>query len=502
MNNSVNFRRIMAKPITILFASSEIFPYVKFGGVADFSFSYTLALRSLGHDVRVMMPRYGNISERKHQIHFIRRLQDIPINIANKDELFTVKSSSISNSRWKVQSYITTNSYYFDQRKGIYHDPITNKPYTDNDERFILFSHSVVKTCLLLNWFPEILHINDWYTALVPVFAKVLFPNKFKKTKFVLTVHNFANQGEFPEETFNKLGLPDEIKKDFIHNGKINFLKAGILYSDHITTVSPTYAQEVLQNSEYTNGLNEILINLEGKFTGILNGIDQYQWNPKIDDDIACTLNDSNINHFKLCNKEDLMRNLGLPFNPDVPLIGMISHLDVNKGIRLLLEAMDKIMKEDLILVLLGTGKSDLTRRLEKASLKHSNKFIFKNIYDEKLAHRIEAGSDLFLMPSIYEPCGYNAMYSIIYGTVPIVRATGGLIDSVEHFDPSKGTGTGFLFTEPNVTSLVAVLKQALSYYKNKEIWNQILNNCLQKQFFWQNSIDEYIEIYRQLIKT
>lgn len=492
----------MAKSFTVLFASSEIFPYIKFGGVADFSFSYTLALRGLGHDVRVMMPRYGNISERKHQIHFIKRLQDIPIKIADREELFTVKSSSITNTRYKVQSYITTNAFYFDQRKGIYHDPTTKKPYPDNDERFTLFSYSVIKTCLLLNWFPEILHINDWYTALAPVFAKVLFPNKFKKTKFVLTVHNFANQGEFPIETFDKLGIPPEVKEHFLHNGKINFLKAGILYSDYITTVSPTYAQEVLQNSEYTQGLNEILLNLDGRFLGILNGIDPYQWNPRIDNDIACNLIDSNFDKYKQCNKEDLLKHLGLMFNPDIPVIGMISHLDSNKGIRLLLEAMDKIMKENVILILLGTGESDLTRRLERAAQKYPNKLIFKNIYDEKLAHRIEAGSDIFLMPSIYEPCGYNAMYSIVYGTVPIVRATGGLIDSVEPFDPTKGTGTGFVFSEPTVTALITTLKQALATFKNKEVWKQVINNCLQKQFYWKNTIDKYVEVYRLLIKT
>lgn len=492
----------MAKSISVLFAASEIFPYVKFGGIADFSFSYTLALRGLGHDVRVMMPRYGNISERKYQIHFIKRLQDIPIKIAERNEVFTVKSSSITNSRYKVQSYITTNSYYFDQRKGIYHDPITKKPYGDNDERFTLFSYSVIKTCLLLNWFPEILHINDWYLALVPGFAKILYPNKFKKTKFVLTVHNFANQGEFPEKTFDKLGLPSEIKSNFIHNGKVNFLKAGLLYSDYITTVSPTYAQEVLQNSEYTGGLNEILLNLNGKFSGILNGIDPYQWNPHVDNDIACTLNDSNFEQYKQCNKEDLLKQLGLPFSFDIPIVGMISNLDVNKGIRLLLDAIDKIMKEDLILVLLGTGEPDLTRRLERASQKYPNKFIFKNIFDEKLAHQIEAGSDMFLMPSLYEPCGYNAMYSIAYGTVPIVRATGGLVDSIEPFDPDKRTGTGFVFAEPSSAALISILKQALSAYRNKEIWNDIIKNCLQKQFFWENTIDQYVEIYRQLIKT
>lgn len=491
----------MAKSISVLFAASEVFPYVKFGGIADFSYSLTLALRALGHDVRVMMPRYGNISERKYQIHFIKRLQDIPIIIAGREELFTVKSSSISNPRYKVQSYITTNSFYFDQRKAIYHNPLDGKPFPDNDERFILFSQSVVTTCLLLNWFPEIIHCNDWHTSLVPVLAKTLYPNKFKKTKFVLTVHNFSNQGEFPESTFDKIGLPQEVKENLIHNGKFNFLKGGLIYSDYIVTVSQTYAKEVLQDENHTNGLNKILVQKNSNFNGILNGVDPWQWNPRFDDDIACQLQNSDFESYKQCNKEDLLKNLGLEPNLDLPLVGMISHLDVNKGIKLLIEAMDKIMKEELVLVLLGTGAPNLTKKLQKLAEKYPNKFIFKNVYDEQLAHKIEAGSDIFLAPSIYEPCGYNAIYSVIYGTIPLVRATGGLLDTIEPFVPKTGEGFGFIFVEPTPTALVKKLKEVLEIYKNREIWRKITLNCLNKKFQWKETAEQYVEIYRSLIK-
>ncbi|MFN3306673.1 MAG: glycogen synthase [Candidatus Kapaibacteriota bacterium] len=491
----------MAKSITVLFASSEIFPYIKFGGVADFSFSFTLALRALGHDVRVMMPRYGNISERKHQIHLIKRLVDIPIKIAGKEELITVKSSSISNQRYKVQSYITTNSFYFDQRKAIYNDPTSGKPFSDNDERFILFSQSVITTCLLLNWFPEILHCNDWQTALIPVIAKALYPNKFKKTKFVLTVHNFANQGEFPVETFDKIGLPEEFKEKLLHKGKINFLKGGILFSDYITTVSPSYAQEALQDESHTNGLNKILLERNNSFAGVLNGIDPWQWNPRVDDDIVCKLQNSNFETYKKCNKEDLLKRVGLEPNLDVPLVGMISHIDENKGFKLLIDAFDKIMKENLYLILLGTGDQNLTKKLNKLAEKYSKKFDFKNIYDEQLAHKIEAGSDLFLMPSIYEPCGYNAMYSIVYGTVPIVRATGGLQDSVEPYEPTTEKGVGFVFSEPTPNALIGKLKEAISVYQKKELWYKLTNNCLEKHFNWKDSAEQYVEIYKSLLK-
>jgi starch synthase len=492
----------MAKATSVLFVASEIFPYVKFGGVADFAFSFSLALRGMGHDVRVMMPRYGNISERRHHIHFIKRLTDIPLKIADHEELITVKSSSISNTRYKVQSYITTNFNYFDQRKAIYHDPQTGLPFPDNDERFILFSRSVVETCLLLNWFPEIIHCNDWQTALVPVIAKSLYPNKFRKTRFVLTVYNFANQGEFPESTFDKIGLPPETKSNLMWNGKFNFLKGGIVYSDYITTVSPTYAEEVLQKPEISSGLNEILLSRNNNFCGIMNGIDPWQWNPRFDNDIACPLNNSNFDIYKSSNKQDLLKSLGISANTNIPVIGMISHLEENKGIRLLIDSLSKLMKEDIIIVLLGMGAPNLTKQLEKASQKYVGKFIFKNIFDERLAHKIEAGSDIFLMPSIYEPCGYNAIYSIVYGTVPIVRATGGLLDSVEQFDPKTKKGTGFFFNEPTPTELVQVVKEVLNYYHDNETWKTIVSNCLQKQFLWRDSIDKYVEIYRQLLKT
>ncbi|MCX7880822.1 MAG: glycogen synthase [Ignavibacteria bacterium] len=492
----------MGKSISVLFVSSEIFPYIKFGGVADFSYSFSLALKALGHDVRVMMPRYGNISERKYQIHFIRRLENIPVKIAGKDEIITVKSSSFCNPRYKVQSYITTNSFYFDQRKGIYSDPTNGKPYSDNDERFILFSQSIIISCLQLNWFPEIIHCNDWQTALVPVLAKVLYPNKFKKTKFVLTVHNFVNQGVFPPETFNKTGLPEEVRDSLIHNGSFNFLKGGLIYSDYITTVSPTYAQEVLQSNEHTNGLNQILLSKTNSFKGILNGIDPWQWNPRFDTDIACKLEDSNFDQYKKCNKEDLMRILGIKADPNTPLIGMISHIEPQKGIKLLLESLDGIMKENLVFVLLGTGAKDLTTRLEKAAQKYPEKFIFKNVYDEVLAHKLEAGSDMFLIPSIYEPCGFNAMYSVVYGTVPIVRATGGLIDSIEEYNSKTGEGIGFVFTEPTPSSLLKKIKEALNAYKDTEVWKTIVNNCLAKHFDWKEHAEQYVEIYRSLIKT
>ncbi len=492
----------MAKTISVLFVASEIFPYVKFGGVADFSFSFSLALRGMGHDVRVMMPRYGSISERKHHIHFIKRLQDIPLKIADREELITVKSSAISNARYKVQSYITTNLYYFDQRKGIYFDPQTGLPFPDNDERFILFSRSVVETCLLLNWFPEIIHCNDWQTGLVPVIAKTLYPNKFRKTRFVFTVHNFANQGEFPESTFEKTGLPQEIKDRLLWNGKFNFLKAGITYSDYVTTVSPTYAEEVMQNPEISSGLNEILLSRNNNFCGIMNGIDPWQWNPRFDNDISCTLSNSNFESYKICNKQDLLKSLGVTADINTPIIGMISHIEENKGIKLLIRSLNKLMKEKIILILLGTGKINLTKQLENLSQKYPGKFIFKNIYDESLAHKIEAGSDIFLMPSIYEPCGYNAIYSIIYGTVPIVRATGGLLDSVEQFNPQTKRGTGFFFNEQTPTALVQTVKEVLNYFNDKEIWKTIVSNCLQEQFLWKDSIDRYVEIYRQLLKT
>jgi starch synthase len=490
----------MPKPLNILFVASEIYPIAKTGGVADVAYGLPLALRDLDHDVRVMLPKYGAISERKNRIHEINRLKDVPITVGSTQELATVKSSSIVNTRTKVQAYMTTNRHYFDSKWGLYNDPETGEEYLDNDERFIFFCRSVIQTCLLLGWFPHIVHCNDWHTALVPALMKVQYPDKFKNTKVVFTIHNIANQGVFPfKETFRKIGLPDNVADEFKHKGKLNFMKAGLVYADHITTVSPTYGKELLNDTELTNGLNAILKKRKQAFTPILNGIDTTIWTPEKDKLIVKRFDIDSLDK-KASNKEALVEKFGLEYDADTPVIAMISRLVEQKGLGLLEKAADKLFAENIQLVVLGEGDKDIEDWLRSMAKQYPSKVAVKIGFDEPLSHLIEAGADMFLMPSFFEPCGLNQMYSMAYGTVPIVRATGGLVDTVQEFNPSNGTGTGFVFTKYDAADMMKAIQRALTAFSNKEQWSLIMRNGMMVDNSWSNSSRKYEEIYRKLL--
>ncbi len=485
----------MEKPLSILFVASEVFPFAKVGGVADIAFSLPLALREYGHDVRVMLPRYGCVSERKYRIHEINRLRDMSIPINNTTELATVKSSSIQNARAKVQAYITTNEKYFNAKKGIYSNPKTGKEYPDNDERFIFFCRSVIDSCRLLQWYPDVIHCNDWQTAMVPAYAKVLFPEEFKNTKIVFTIHNFSQQGEFPLESFDKTGLPGKAKTAFTHNKKLNFMKAAIKYADFITTVSKTYAEDILKDSKYSNGLNAVLKKEQKKFKGILNGLDIWTWNPKRDKLIKKKYSNK-YNEYKSANKAELLKRFDLQGEDDTPVIAMITRLDEHKGIPLLLTALPEILKNDVRFVLLGEGQSELKKQLKLIAQKYESKMSIKFEFEEELAHLVEAGSDIYLLPSLYEPFGLNALYSLSYGVAPVVHATGGLIDIVKEFDTKKKKGNGFVFTDFKPADFVKAVNRALDIYKNKELWEKLIENGMSANNSWAESVVEYDNIY------
>jgi starch synthase len=490
----------MAKPLNILFVASEIYPIAKTGGVADVAYGLPLALRDLGHDVRVMLPKYGAISERKNRIHEINRLKDIPITVGSVQELATVKSSSIVNTRTKVQAYMTTNNHYFDSKWGLYSDPETGADYADNDERFIFFSRSVIQTCLLLGWFPNIVHCNDWHTALVPAYMKAAYPEKFKNTRVVFTIHNIANQGVFPfKETFAKTGLPETITDELKHKSKFNFMKAGLVFADHITTVSPTYGKELMGDTELTGGLNATLKKRKDAFTPILNGIDTTIWTPAKDKLIAKRYSLDSLDK-KEDNKEALVEKFDLEYDAETPVIAMISRLVEQKGFGLLKKAADKLLKENVQLVILGEGDKDIEDWLREAAKKHPKKMSVKIGFDETLSHLMEAGADMFLMPSFFEPCGLNQMYSVTYGTVPIVRATGGLKDTVQEFNPKTEKGNGFVFEKYDAADMLKAIQRALELFRNKDVWHTIIQNGMVEDHSWGNSSRKYEEIYRRIL--
>ncbi|MFN8367999.1 MAG: glycogen synthase [Candidatus Kapaibacterium sp.] len=486
-----------SKPLSVLYVSSEVYPFAKTGGLADVSFSLPIAIRDLGHDIRVMLPKYGNISERKNRIHEINRLRDIPIPVGEITEPATVKSSSINNPRTKVQAYVTTNFNFFDAKKGLYADPVTGEAY-NNDERFIFFARTVIQTCLLLGWFPDIIHCNGWQTGLLPAYLRTIYAKEFANTKILYTIHNFSDQGIFPASSCDKTGLPTEVYPQITHDKKLNFLKAGISFSDALSTVSPTYAKEMIKDKEIGGGLHTALKNHE--LPGIINGIDLYGWMPKSDIMIAKQYDANTWQSGKAANKEKLLQTFELQPKESTPVIGMISRLSEAKGIPLFLEAAADILKEDVQIVFLGDGDTKMKKEISKIAAKFKGNFSVKLGFDDELAHLIEAGSDMFLMPSHHEPCGLNQMYSMMYGTVPIVRSTGGLADTVNDYDPKKSPeGNGIVFKKYEAADLVHAVHRAVKLY-GTENWETVVRNGLSTDFSWSASAKKYDELYRSLM--
>jgi starch synthase len=492
----------MSRALNILFVSSEVEPFAKTGGLADVSSALPKAIKELGHEIRIMMPRYRFISERKFKLHDIIRLKEIPIPVGQGIEVGNVKSSFISNVKEKVQVYFLDNAKYFG-RDGIYQSPASKTDYKDNDERFIFFCRGTIETLRKLGWQPDIIHCNDWQTGLIPAYIRTLYARDefFKSVKILFTIHNMAYQGAFPPESFEKTGLPKDLfNPDGVEAyGKFNFLKAGLHFSDAITTVSQKYAQEICSSDEYGAGLNGLLSKRRDVVHGILNGIDYNQWTPWADNYIFRKYDVKSL-EAKIENKKALAERFGLKFKPATPLLGCITRLVEQKGFDLVLEILDDLMKMDVQLVMLGSGDKSLEKKFDAYQRKYSDKMGVVFGFDEELAHLIEAGSDMFLMPSRYEPCGLNQMYSMRYGTVPIVRATGGLDDTVEDY-AGNGRGTGFKFEKYDPKELLKAIQRATKVYNQPEEWKKIMRNGMQKDFSWENSAKKYVALYRDLLK-
>jgi starch synthase len=493
----------MSKEMNILYVVSEVVPFAKTGGLADVAGAFPQAIKEQGHEIRVTIPKYSTFSERKYRIHEVIRLKDIEIPLGNSNHSSSVRSAFIMNSKVKVQVYFLVNDKFYD-RNGIYISTNTKKEFPDNDERFAFFCKGTLETLKKLGWKPDIIHCNDWQTGLIPAYLKTIYKDDpfFKKTNTVFTIHNLAYQGNFPQESFKKTGLPDEIFN--MHGiefyGQCSFLKAGIVYSDIITTVSEKYAQEIRTKEEYGFGFEKLLDKRKQDLYGILNGADYSIWDPSIDTLIPNKYNFSTIDK-KIENKKALVRKFGLDFNENVPVIGMISRLADQKGFDLLEQGIKDIMNLKLQLVILGTGEKKYHELLQEFQKKYPKNIAVQLAYSDQIAHLIEAGSDMFLMPSKYEPCGLNQIYSLKYGTVPIVRATGGLDDTIEQFDPETGKGTGFKFTKYSDVEMVKSIKKAMKLYENKKLWLKLIKNGMSKDFSWEVSAKKYVSLYKKLIK-
>jgi starch synthase len=493
----------MSKSLSILYIASEVEPFAKTGGLADVAGAFPQIIKELGHDIRILLPKYGFVGDRKYNIYDVIRLRDIDVPVGKKTETAHIKSSFITNQRIKVQVYFFDLPKYFN-RKGIYFDPNSKKDYADNDERFIAFSRGALETLKRLGWKPDIIHCNDWQTGLIPAYLKTIYKDDpfFNKVKTVYTIHNLAYQGVFPKTAFEKTGLPDEV---FTENGLatgdvMNLMKSGIQYADTLTTVSQRYAEEISSLDEYGYGLNELLKKRKRDLHGILNGVDYTIWDPSQDELIPQRYSVKNIDA-KIENKRALLQAFKLPPADNAPVIGIISRLVDQKGLDLIEEIATDLLKHDVRLIVLGTGERRYHTLLSKLSSKYSDKVGVKLTFDNALAHLIEAGSDMFLMPSRYEPCGLNQIYSMRYGTIPIVRATGGLEDTVIDFGQSTTKGTGFKFEPYEGKALLETIERALKVFADDKQWTKLMKNAMEQDFSWERSAKQYISLYKNILK-
>mgnify|MGYP003582233202 CR=1 FL=1 len=493
----------MPKGFNVLFVSSEVYPYSKTGGLADISNSLPQALNSIGNEVRILTPKYGQLDERRLQIHEIKRMKDLSIEFNKKKHKFSIKSSFIHGKNTKAQIYLLENNDFF-KNKGIYQNIRTKKDFPNNDERYMFFCKTVLDVLEVLHWKPDIIHCNDWQTGLIPAYIKTLYKDHplISDIKTIFTIHNLAYQGNFAKSSFNKTGLPSEAFSDEtgMLNGKFSFLKAGLAYADKISTVSEKYALEIRTDKNYSCGMEKLLTKRKNDLVGILNGIDYNVWNPNFDKLIPYRYTNQEI-PLKYENKRELLNKYKFEYSEDIPLIGMITRLVDQKGFDLIVESFDELMNENIQMIILGAGEEKYQKFLLKMKKKYPKKLIVHIGYDEELAHMIEAGSDIFLMPSKYEPCGLNQMYSLMYGTVPVVRNTGGLSDTVN--DYKKKDGNGFLFENYDSKDKMKAIKLALKIYlTDKNKWYDLIRNGMSHDFSWKASAKKYTALYKNIVAS
>lgn len=489
-----------APAVRILFATSEAEPFAKTGGLADVSRSLPQAIAALGHDVRVVMPLYKSIDMETAALHPI--LAEIDVHFPDYTRRGYVQRSTFPGS--DVPVYFIQQDHYFG-RDTFYGPP--GRDYPDNPERFGFFSLAALWMLKGLDWQPDVIHCNDWPAALIPTYLRhhphVSVDPFFKSVSTLYTIHNLAYQCIAPANWVQRLGLPTTLftPAGLEFWGKLNLMKAGIQYADHLSTVSRQYAHEI-RTPEFGCGLEGVLEDRATHLTGILNGVDYAVWNPQTDSLIPARYSAADLRGKEKC-KAALQTRLGLPEKPGTPMVGMITRLVDQKGLDLLADVFTDLMKLDIQLAILGTGDDKYHTFLTRAAEKYPGRVGVRLAFDDELAHWIEAGSDMFLMPSRYEPSGLNQLYSLRYGTIPIVRRTGGLADSIANATPStikSGAGTGFLFEEYNGKRMFDAVVRAVKLYKaNPRAWAHLVQNAMAKDYSWNASAREYQKLYKKM---
>lgn len=475
----------------IVSVASEMIPFAKTGGLADVAGTLTHEIRALGHEVIAFLPRYKGVDLQKSG--FKVAIDRLLVELGGEKESARVYHSVDARG---VQLYLIDHPGFF-QRDQLYGTPMSD--YPDNDRRFIFYQRAVLETLRALGIAPDIIHCHDWQTGLLCSYLKTLYAREplFKKTKTVFTIHNLAYQGNFPPDSLPLTGLSwDEFKLEKLEfYGKISFMKGGLVYSDAVTTVSERYAREI-QTKEFGCGMENVLASRKESLFGVINGIDYVEWNPETDPDITQNFSTASTEGKKAC-KAALQKENGFKVRPEVPVIGMITRLVDQKGLDILIPAMEDMAGRDLQFILLGTGDEKYHKILRELAKKHKDRFGIHIVFDGKMAKRIYAGSDLFLMPSYYEPCGLGQMIALRYGTVPLVRATGGLADTIHEFNPKTGKGTGFVFDDYSTSALLQALGRSLKAYQNQESWTALMRNTMTSDFSWAASARKYVEIYQ-----
>lgn len=478
----------------VLFASSEVAPFAKTGGLADVAGALPKALAALGHDVRVVLPKYRMVDAAKHGVR--RILPKLPVPIAGTVETGAVWEGAIES----VPVYFVEQDDYYD-REGLYQ--ANGKDHPDNAERFAFFSRAVLELTRALDFLPVVYHCNDWQTGLIPTYLQTTYRDDpdFRHAGVLFTVHNMGYHGLFKPAALAIANLGTEVFTPFgvEFYGRVNYLKAGLVFSDLINTVSRKYSEEI-QTERFGHGLEGVLRARAVDVHGILNGIDYDEWHPSRDEFIAARFSADDLSGKAAC-KTDLQRVFGLPERADVPLLAVISRLAEQKGIDLVAESLDAILALDAQFVLLGTGEPALHEAFGAAKARHPSRIGLMLGFDVALSHKIEAGADMFLMPSRYEPCGLNQMYSLAYGTIPVVRATGGLDDTIQHFDPRRGTGNGFKFTEATSEAVLHAVRQAIALYRQGGPWECVIGNAMACDFSWNRSAMEYVALYQEIAR-
>ncbi len=477
----------------IAVCAAEGVPFVKVGGLGDVIGALPQKFAEAGHEVLLFLPWYAAIDREKYAAQPLPGASDLSFVFGYKGPVSYGLREYRPADRPDLRVIFIENSFYF-EREGVY-SRRHNKPYDDEGDMWVFYQRAIVEALVFLDFSPQVIHVHDFHTALIPALIRFHHTDFFHRSRTLLTLHNFLFQGVFPKTVFSLCDISEKKffpMSDFEYFGKTNFVKTGIIFADAVNTVSPHYAMELLHNPAYSYGLFDLLMAHQKKFTGILNGADYRYWNPETDEYVQVKYGPGSLG-LKRKNRSVLMEKTGLQAGDNTMVLGIVARMTKQKGFQLLLDALDDMMKRDIGLVILASGESILEREWEKKAAVYSDRIHYEKSYSEDLSHKIQAGCDLFLMPSLFEPCGLSQMYAMKYGTPPLAFATGGLADTIIFSGPDK---TGFLFYSYRVGDFLRTLDEAIRQFRTPD-WERIQRNGMAQSFSWDRSSADYLAIFQ-----